>query len=303
MEESQRNLDAKLRRRFREIKPNATESSIRVYAAGMRRLYKISADLNYHDIANYVRLMSATKARSILTPLIVFEGRERFGRLYDGVIKEAQQQEGSQRFSEAELANWTNSRAINAGITRSKFDVDRLNLLKPRKLPVSYFRKLVQYVTLKIYKEFHWRSDLPTVLLGHNAGKNHYVNNMFYFSKFKTAKAFARKNMLPLTFKPSNSLSSLLKKYIAVRDAQGFDNKYMIVNKKGKPFTSSSFNQFMSDTTFKYVGKRLGTSQLRKIYVTEHLLSNPTLWQKRQMARDMMQTKLETHEGYARFHK
>ena len=299
MEESQRNLDAKLRRRFREIKPDATESTIRVYAAGMRRLYKISPDLQYHEIANYVRPMSATRARTVLTPLVVFEGRERFGRLYDGVIKESRQQEGSQRFSEAELANWTNSRAINAGITRSKFDVDRLDLLRPRKLPASYFRKLVQYVTLKIYKEFHWRSDLPSVLLGHNAGKNHYVNGKFYFSKFKTAKAFARKNMLP----PSKGLKSLLRKYVAVREMQEFDNEYMIVNKKGKPFNSSTFNQFMSDTTFKYVGKRLGTSQLRKIYVTEHLMSNPSLWAKKQMARDMMQTKLETHEGYARFHK
>ena len=140
-------------------------------------------------------------------------------------------------------------------------------------------------------------------MLGHNAGKNHYVNGKFYFSKFKTSKAFARKNQLPLTFTPSKGLKSLLRKYIAVREAQGFDNAYMIVNKKGKRFNSSTFNQFMSDTTFKYIGKRLGTSQLRKIYVTEHLMSNPTLWAKKQMARDMMQTKLETHEGYARFHK
>ena len=217
-----------------------------------------------------------------------------------GVIHEAAQQEGSQRFSEAEYANWTNTKAINSGISRSKFDVDRLNLLRPRELPSGYFRKLVQYVTLKIYKEFHWRSDLPTVLIGHNAGKNHYVNGKFYFSQFKTAKAF---RTLPLIFVPSKGLYRLLEKYLAVREKQHFDNKYMIVNKKGKRFTSSSFNAFMTDTTFKYIGKKLGTSQLRKIYVTEHLQRNPSLWEKKAMARNMMQTKLETHEGYARFHK
>ena len=116
MLEQQKELDKRLRRRFREIKPNATNSTIRVYAAGMRRLYKVSEKLDYHEIANYIRPMSATRARTILTLLIVFEGRERFGRLYDGVIHEAAQQEGNQRFSEAEYANWTNTKAINSGI-------------------------------------------------------------------------------------------------------------------------------------------------------------------------------------------
>ena len=131
MNESQKELDSRLRRRFREIKPNAADGTIRVYAAGMRRLYKISPKLEYHEIANFIRTKSATLARSILTPLIVFEGRERFGRLYDGVIHEALQQEGHQRFSKAELANWASIKMINSGITRSKFDVDRLDLLKP----------------------------------------------------------------------------------------------------------------------------------------------------------------------------
>ena len=213
------------------------------------------------------------------------------------------EQEGSQTFTAAELENWTNPRAITAGISRIKFDVERLKLFQPpRKLPAHLFKILVQYVTLKLYREFHWRSDLKSVRIGKLAGHNHFDKKRFYLSKFKTSKHFAKKGLLPMVFTPSEGLERVIKKYLAVREKQDFDNDYFIVNMRGKPFTSSTFNQFLTSTTFKYVGKKLGSSQLRKIYVTAHLKGNPSLREKRAMARSMMQLSLVTHESYARLY-
>ncbi len=120
-------------------------------------------------------------------------------------------------------------------------------------------------------------------------------------NKFKTAKKFEKRGLLPLVFTPSRPLANLLRKYILVRNKQDFDHKFLISNLKGKPFTKSFTNWFTS-MTFKYVGKKLGTSMLRKIYITEFLKSNPSLKQKQVFMQKCMQLSLETHESYGRFY-
>lgn len=288
-------------RRFRELKPNVADSTIRTYRNNLLRLRRISPELDYEEIRNYLKRLNPTLARNLLIPVIILHGREKFGRLFDGFISEARELRGRQTFSTAERANWSSVKAVNAGLARAKFDVDRLRLLETRKLNKKEYQILQEYVAIRFHSELQWRSDLATVKLGHHKGENHYVNGKFYMNVFKTAKHFAKKGLLPLVFKPKQGLRNLLNKFIAVRANQDIDNKFLLTNRKGAPFTRSAYSKFLSNASARYVGKRLGPSMYRKIYVTDSLIRNPSLKEKKKHLRDMMQLSLETHEGYARF--
>ena len=232
--------------------------------------------------------------------MIVLEGRERFGRLYDGFIAEARNLRGTQTFTQAERSNWSSVKAINAGLARAKFDVDRLKLLDPRKLNKKEYQILQEYFVLRFHSEFHWRSDLANVRLGKHSGENYYVDGKFYLNKFKTAKHFARKGLLPLVFTPRKGLKQLITKFLRTRAAQDLETDYLLTNRKGKRFTREAYGKFLSSASYRYVGKKLGPSMWRKIYVTDYLKLNPGLKTKKDKMRSMMQLSLETHESYAR---
>ena len=102
-----------LQRRFRELKPDASANTIKTYRNSILRLRRISESLNYPEISNYLKKINPTVARNLLTAVIVLEGRERFGRLYDGLISEARELRGTQTFSQAERANWSSVKAVN----------------------------------------------------------------------------------------------------------------------------------------------------------------------------------------------
>ena len=291
-----------LETRFKQLKPNVRPATVKAYAASIRRLRKISPTLEYHAIAQYLKGLPPTHASNLLTSVIVLEGRERFGHLYESFIADSDAVRGSQTFSKNELANWSNSRAMKRGLERVKFDVGRLELLTVKKHKPHPLQTLVQYLVLKFYSEFHWRSDLVSIRLGKHVGKNYYHNGQFILNDFKTSRKFKARGLLPLIFTPSRSLAQLLRKYIEVRDKQELDHDYLIFNKSLQPIKRDTFYKFLTRATFKYVGKKLGTSRLRHIYITEFLSGNPTLRAKQKMLRSMQQLSLETFESYGRLH-
>ena len=289
-----------LTRRFRELKPNASKNTIKTYRNSILRLRRVSATLDYPEISNYLKKINPTVARNLLTAVIVLEGRERFGRLYDGLISEARELRGTQTFSQAERANWSSVKAVNAGLARAKFDVDRLRLLEGRKLNRKEYQILQEYLAIRFHSEFHWRSDLATIRIGRHVGENYYVNDKFHLNKFKTSKHFARKGLLPLRFEPKKGLKTLITKFLRVRQKQDLKTDFLLTNRKGNPFERSAFSKFLATASYRYIGKHMGPSMYRKIYVTDYLKFNPTLKQKKAKMRNMMQLSLETHESYAR---
>ena len=291
-----------LEKRFKQLKPHVRPATIKTYAANIRRLRKISPTLEYHAIAQYLKQMTPTSASNLLTSIVVLEGRERFGRLFEELIADADKMRGSQTFTRAELANWSSSRAIKKGLERAKFDVQRLGLLEVKKHKAHPLQTLVQYLVLRFYSEFHWRSDLASIRIGKNTGKNYFHNGIFIMNDFKTSRKFKDRGLLPLIFTPSRSLAQLLRKYIEVRNEQNIDHDYLLFNKSMKPIKRDTFYKFLTRATFKYIGKKLGTSRLRHIYITEFLAGNPSLRAKQKMLRGMMQLSLEMFESYGRLH-
>ena len=289
-----------LEKRLRTLKPKVSDRTILTYATNIRRLRKISPNLDYGEISQFLKTKSPSQAANLLTSVIVLEGRERFGELYKTLNQEAEDVRGNQNFTNSEINNWVTIRQIRKGIERAKFDVNRLGLLEARKHKQPHLTILIRYLLLKFYNEFHWRSDIVSVKVGKHTGENYFHNGKFYLNKFKTSEKFRKRGMLPLVYTPSRGLGLLIKKFLAVRKAQGIEHDYFLFNRSLKPVKRSAFFELMSRATEKYIGKRLGSSMLRHIYATNFLAGDPTLKQKKKFLHDMMQLSLETFESYAR---
>ena len=95
---------------------------MRTYVSSINRLKKVDKHLDYGPISNYLKSLPVNTATSVLSALIVLEGRERFGRLYDSFVEDNEKMRGHQRFSNAELKNWTSSKEIKEGIQRIRFE-------------------------------------------------------------------------------------------------------------------------------------------------------------------------------------
>ena len=286
-----------LEKRFRLLKPKVKDKTIKTYATNVRRLRKVDKNLEYGPVSQYLKTLSISNALNLLTAVIVLEGRERYGRLFDQFAEDANRVRNSQQFTPAEREQWTSSAEIKKGIERVKFDVMNNDLLTVKKHPPRKLRHLVQYLVLSFHAELQWRSDLPTVLVGRHRDKNYYFNGKFYLNQFKTAK-FYRK--LPLVFTPSRKLAKLLRQYLEVRNAQDLDHEYLLFNTKMQPIAKNTYYKFLSSTTKQYVGKAFGASMMRHIYATEFLAKNPSLIEKQNKIHSMMQLRIERLESYAR---
>lgn len=288
------------RERFRKLKPDVSERTIMTYVTNTKRLRKISPTLDYGIISEYLKAMKPQQAANLLTAIIVLEGPDRFGKLYKTFNKEAESVRYNQQFSNREYNNWATVREIREGIRRARFDVDRLEALKPVKHPRTTLTMLTQYLLLRMYEELHWRSDAVSIKVGKHTGENYYHDGKFYLNKFKTSRKFKQRNMLPVVYKPGRSLAKLIKQYLAVREAQGVDHDYFLFGRTLQPIKRSAFFEVMTRATKRYVGKKLSTSMLRHIYATHFLASDPSLSEKRKFLNGMMQLNLETLESYAR---
>ena len=258
--------------------------------------------MEYSTISRYLKSIPISSAVNLLTAVIVLEGRYRFGALYDELSHDADKVRGNQKFTKAELANWASSQDIRKGIQRVKFEVKKRDLLtKPRRLKSNEFQILQHLLVLSFYSEFHFRSDLPSIKLGHHKGQNMFKNGVIYLYDFKTAKKFQERGLLPLTYRPGRALATLLRKFIYIRSLQPeITHSYLIVNKSWGPVKRHSFYQYMSSLTYRYIGKRLGTSMFRHIYVTEFLAKGPSLEERKKFMYGMQQLSLETQESYKR---
>jgi hypothetical protein len=286
-----------LEKRLRQLKPKVREKTITTYANNIRRLRKISPTLEYGPVSQYLKTLSISNALNLLTAVIVLEGRERYGRLFEQFSEDAFRARNSQQFTEKEREKWASSAEIKKAIERAKFEVDNNNLLKVKKHPPHKLRILVQYLVLSFHSELQWRSDLPTVRIGRHRGENYYFNGQFYLNKFKTAKHYRK---LPVVHTPSRKLGKLLRQYLEVRNAQELDHDYLLFNSSLKPLTKSTFYKLMMATTKRFVGKAFGVNMFRHVYVTEFLSKNPSLLEKQSKMKDLMQLRTERLESYAR---
>lgn len=162
---------------------------------------------------------------------------------------------------------------INDVIKEMKNEIDSKKLFNND--ITSKERALVQmYVMINILTQYPFRNDLAGMkyikkkqynnLSLDDKKKNNYLlqdGNKYYFilNQYKTQAKYGEKKILI----EKNNLPSLLRKYIPM-----LQNEFLFTSSTGKPISRNALTQLLSKTFEKYLGKKISTTLLRKIYMS-----------------------------------
>ena len=282
-------------------RPNLAENTYVTYARSILRLRKISADFEPPVIDKYLQTLTATTARNLLTALVVYDGRDVWSRRHEKYNTLAVQHRDQQSLSDYESARWTTWKRVVAAIRRMKQDCENQKLFVRKAITASDYRLLSGYVAMSIHKYFQWRNDVPSIRVVEttaDAGKgNCYIKSLgrFVLREFKTAKFFRRRRDFPVTLDAPKPLRAVLHKFI-----KHHGSEWLLPQFNGKKTSKNSFKGLLQHITYRYLGLRLGTTMLRKIYLTEFLSTDPRLTDRKRVLRNMLQLNLEQQFQYRR---
>jgi len=288
---------------LKERKPDIANTTIRNYAANIRRVRRaLGEDFSRERLREWLEeLNKPAVALTILASLTALHG-SRYGALMDKYNILREDVLDSQRMSRVQSENWTTVANIKKMLRRMYEDVRTFDLLRLKTNNVQKYRLLVAFISFSIHHEYHFRNDLPTFKVSRTVSEmdkrsNYFVmaNSSFYLRNFKTSRAFARNGYkLPLVFKCSKVLAKLIRGYLRVKP----ESPWLISKLNGDPFTKNSFSNLLTGASKRRLDVRLGTTQLRHIYISEFIKTAPTIKQRRALALRMQQLSLLTQERY-----
>lgn len=267
------------------------EKTVKMYIANINKLYKmlehdeemedldwltdvekvtdILADKHFTTLRNYLN--------SIIVALQVTEYPEELIKEYQSIRDEYNEQYIKENatgvISKKQEDNFATMDEINDVIKEMKNEIDSKKLFNND--ITSKERALVQmYVMINILTQYPFRNDLAGMkyikkkqynnLSLDDKKKNNYLlqdGNKYYFilNQYKTQAKYGEKKILI----EKNNLSSLLRKYIPM-----LQNEFLFTSSTGKPISRNALTQLLSKTFEKYLGKKISTTLLRKIYMS-----------------------------------
>ncbi len=268
-----------------------SEKTVKMYIANIKKLYKmldfedemedldwltdvekvtdILADKHFTTLRNYLN--------SIIVALIATEYPEDLIKEYQSIRDQFNKQYIDENatgvISSKQEDNFATMDEINNVIKEMKQEIDSKKLFRK---DISSKEKafLQMYVMINILTQYPFRNDLAGMkyikkkpfnnLSKEEKQKNNYLlqdGNKYYFilNEYKTQAKYGEKKILV----EKNNLPSLLRKYIPL-----LDSEYLFVSSTGKPISRNSLTQLLSKTFEKYLGKKISTTLLRKIYMS-----------------------------------
>lgn len=267
------------------------EKTVKMYIANINKLYKmldhdeemedldwltdvekvtdILADKHFTTLRNYLN--------SIIVALQVTEYPEELIKEYQSIRDEYNDQYIKENatgvISKKQEDNFATMDEINDVIKEMKNEIDSKKLFNND--ITSKERALVQmYVMINILTQYPFRNDLAGMkyikkkqynnLSLDDKKKNNYLlqdGNKYYFilNQYKTQAKYGEKKILI----EKNNLPSLLRKYIPM-----LQNEFLFTSSTGKPISRNALTQLLSKTFEKYLGKKISTTLLRKIYMS-----------------------------------
>ena len=267
------------------------EKTIKMYISNINKLYKIldneddMEDLDWlTDVEKITDILSdkhfttlRNYLNSIIVSLQVAEYPQELIKEYQSIRDEFNdkyiKENSTGVISAKQEENFATMDEINGVIKEMKEEIDSKKLFRKDITPKE--KALVQmYVIINILTQYPFRNDLAGMKLikkkafnnlsMNEKKKNNYLlqdKNDFYFilNEYKTQAKYGEKKIKV----EKNNLPSLLRKYIPL-----LDSEYLFVSSTGKPFSRNALTQILSKTFEKYLGKKISTTLLRKIYMS-----------------------------------
>jgi integrase len=224
---------------LRKNRPNITDSSIVTYVSLIINLLKkMNEDidvLNKPDkVIDFIKQNSKSSqtAKTLLSAIIIFTNNDKYRDIMEEYINDVNQKYREKR---------TDEKRLKSGITSEKITQIYEKIKKDVKMNPTYENwnnYIICLCVTGIYIAPRRSMDWTEMKIRNydKSVDNYYDKKSFYFNKFKTAKTAKseteRRIILPLEF------TKILNKWMKINSSD-----YLVFQKNGAKFTSSSFNK------------------------------------------------------------
>tara|TARA_R100000654_G_scaffold24805_3_gene48000 strand:+ start:7040 stop:7996 length:957 start_codon:yes stop_codon:yes gene_type:complete len=272
-----------------KARPNLKENTIKQYETNLRKLKKIFETDNFDflsspdKVKDKIKDLHYTSQRNhynaIIVLLMALDDKKyekilaEYGKIRDELNDKYQEEQSSGVISEKQKENFTDMKELEGMIQKMEKELKDLKLKKKKELNKKEHALLQNYVLFSIYTRLPMRNDVAGMeaitkraynkLTEKEKKENNYLviekNNMFFvLNKYKTARKYEE-----LKIDIPADLKKLLRYYLKV-NGMGV----LFKSSTGKPLTRNALTQLMIKTSSKYLGKKISTTMIRKIYLS-----------------------------------
>lgn len=270
-----------------EARPNAKESTIKMYVSNLMKLMKLHdkdnldflkkpeeieeklADLHYTTRRNYlnaiiVYLIATKKDETLL---------KEFSDMRDNHSKILEEEHATGVISDKQKDNFVDISEVNKMITQMGEEIKNKKLKKKEDLTAKDKTLIQVYTLYNIYTRIPLRNDVAGMEVinkrsynklseSEKKEKNFLVinkNSMFMIlNKYKTSSKYEE-----LKIDIPKDLEKLLRQYIRI-NGMGV----LFTSSTGKPLSRNALSQLLLKTSKKYMDKSISSTMLRKIYLS-----------------------------------
>ena len=272
-----------LQEKLKEKRPNLSTSSVKTYISILSNIYKkLNGEGNIewfnkesNQILKCLEEKNDQTKKTNLSALFILTGNKEYQSIMNLVMKKVNDNYKNQTMNEKQKENWIsiddikdkyNALSVDANLMLNKKKILNENVMMEFLL-MSFLsgvimppRRSLDYSEMKI-RNFDTKTD------------NYYKANKFYFNQYKTFKTYG----LQILDVPKD-LNNVLKKWIKINT-----NDYMIYSSNGHKISCPQITRILN----KVFGKKISTSMLRHIYLTNVYKDVPQINKMENLANEM----------------
>ena len=276
-------LKSLLQEKIKQNRPKLSTSSMRTYISILSNLYKkLNGEGNIEwynkeddEILKYLNDKNDQTRKTTLSALFVLTNMKEYQTVMNTIMKKVNDDYKDQKMNEKQKDNW-----ISIDEIKEKYNVlyaDANLMLRKKKIlnenvmmefllmsclsgAIMPPRRSLDYSDMKI-RNYDVKTD------------NYYKANKFYFNKYKTFKTYG----LQILDVPKE-LNNVLKKWIKINT-----NDYMVYSSNSNKLSCPQITRMLN----KIFGKKISTSMLRHIYLTNIYKDVPQINKMENLANEM----------------
>ena len=282
-----------LAKRIRHNRPSITDSSVKTYVSLLSNMYYREhsrdepIDLSYFQNAPHIMEVLKDKPpqtrKTVLASIVVLNGEDNKLELLEKQMKEdvskSNEEINKQTKTQKQTDNWESYDTVKQLQQKYQDEATKLFSIKG-KLDETKHELLTRYMMLTLSSGVYFpprRSEMVLIKVKDvDTEKDNYIDlstNEFVYNQYKTVKKYGQQRVkFPSTFK------TILKKYLSKIAGQ----TYLLEN-KGQPYLATQLTRELN----KIFGKKISTSMLRHIYLSDIYKDVPALKQMQERAAAM----------------
>lgn len=285
-----------LGKRIRENRPSITDSSVTTYVSMLSNFYyrehEHNTPINMSFFRDEKRIMEILKDRppstrkTMLAAIVVLNGKDHKHDILDKQMiedgKTNAEELNKQQKTKKQDDNWVEYDVVKD--FQKRYEVEALKRLDTKGKFNEHDKEIItRYMMLTLASGVYMpprRNDMIFIKIKDiDETKDNYIDmtkNEFVYNQYKTVRKYGQQKVdFPAEFKV------ILKKYLAKVKGQTY-----LLEHQGQPFLSTELTREL----YKIFGKKISTSMLRHIYLSNVYANTPGLIEMNKRAHDMGQS-------------